>query len=136
MGQRAIPHGAPLNRQMKTLIRQMHLPTIPQLAGVVRPGLAHLVWRGLFMGSIRCAKGNAGVRRYLPDGHNLVYTETVALTKRWRGMEPGTRLEVWAFGVRKTARWYMVRGEHGWWIITDYSPEHFRFHGSSKAIYL
>jgi hypothetical protein len=119
---------------MKTLIRQMHLPTIPQLAGVVRPGLAHLVWRGLFMGSIRCAKGHVGMRRYLPEGHNLVFTDTLALTKRWRGMEPGTRFEVWAFGLRKNVRWYMVRGERGWWIITHDSPEHLRFHNSTTFV--
>jgi hypothetical protein len=121
---------------MKTLVRQMHLPTIPQLAGVVRPGLAHLVWRGLFMGSIRQPMGKVGLRQYLPAGYRLVLTETVALTKRWRGMEPGTRLEVWAFGLRWNVKWLMVRGEHGWWIITRHSPAHLRFRDSCMAIYL
>ena len=119
---------------MKTLVRQMHLPTIPQLAAVVRPGLAHLVWRGLFLGSIRCAKGSAGIRRYLPNGHNVVFADTLALTKRWRGMEPGTRLEVWAFGVRRIVRWYLVKAEQGWWIVTAMSPEDFRFHACAREL--
>ena len=116
---------------MTTQVRQVQLPTIPQLAAVVRPGLAWIVWKGLATGAIDRVQGRRGMRKFLEATDRPLYTAEGVVARRWRGMEPGTRLVYTAFGGRRLrgaywysgTRWYLVEGQDAWIIVLAGSRE-------------
>lgn len=120
---------------MKTLIRRIQLPTIPQLAAVVRPGLAWLVWKGLATGAIDRVQGRSGLRKFLSGADRVLYSAEGVVARRWRGMEPGTRLLYTALGGRRLrgaiwysgTRWYLVNGPDAWIVIPAGSREEVTF---------